>query len=49
MEDNMAFVRTIKIWAMAVMAAFIALAPLSQAAAERGVTDDEIIIGSHTA
>jgi branched-chain amino acid transport system substrate-binding protein len=49
MEDNMAFVKTIKIWAMAVMAAFIALAPLSQAAAERGVTDDEIIIGSHTA
>ena len=45
----MAFVKTGKTLAMAVIASILAVAPFTQAAAERGVTDDEIIIGSHTA
>ena len=45
----MAFVKIGKILAMAIIASILAVAPFTQAAAERGVTDDEIIIGSHTA
>ncbi|MBL6784415.1 MAG: ABC transporter substrate-binding protein [PS1 clade bacterium] len=45
----MAFVKTGKTLAMALIASILAVAPFTQAAAERGVTDDEIIIGSHTA
>ncbi|MCH1541807.1 MAG: ABC transporter substrate-binding protein [Alphaproteobacteria bacterium] len=45
----MTLVKTSKTWALAVIAALFALAPATQAAAERGVTDDAIIIGSHSA
>ena len=45
----MTLVKTRKTWALAVIAALFALAPATQAAAERGVTDDAIIIGSHSA